>query len=330
MSTRVKTARLIFFLLAGAILTYFLLSSSGSGSPETTVRNIMSAVKGSDPAWLVAGFLFFILSQAVRAWRWQLISHGHSIPFSEALTVTAIHVGLGHLLPVRMADVALVGLFRKRSAIPLGYGTSTVILAKIMDVIAMGSVVALSFIWGLSGPVVYVAGAAAVLGAGSLFFLPGLFGLLSASVSKVFGHHGRVASAWRDVVSSMRITGERRRSVSLAMGSSLAAWALKLFMFNALLHSVGVTGLPLWQVFTASAVTDLIMALPVHGLLGMGTMETGWVAGFALVGLSGTLSGDLTVVEAGFTVHLLWLSMAVFPMLAGIIRLLISARRDEH
>lgn len=330
MSTRARTARLIFFLLAGASLTYFLLSRSGSGSTETTLRNIMGAVKGSDPEWLGAGFLFFILSQAVRAWRWQLISHGHRIPFSEAVTVTAIHVGLGHLLPVRMADVALVGLFRKRSSIPLGYGTSTVILAKIMDVIAMGSVVALSFIWGLSGPVIYIAGAAAALGVGSLFFLPGLFGLLSAPVSRIFGANGRVSSAWRDVVTSMKITGERRRSVSLAMGCSLAAWALKLFMFNALLHAVGVEGLPLWQVFTASAITDLIMALPVHGLLGMGTMETGWVAGFALVGLTGALPGDLTVVEAGFTVHLLWLSMAVLPMLAGIIRLLCCVRRDVH
>ncbi len=330
MSTRVRTARLIFFLLAGAALTYYLLIRSGSGSAEATLKNILNAVKGSDPAWLGAGFLFFILSQAVRAWRWQLISHGHRIPFSEAVTVTAIHVGLGHLLPVRMADLALVGLFRKRSSIPLGYGTSTVILAKIMDVIAMGSVVALSFIWGLSGPVIYIAGAAAALGVCSLFFLPGLFGLLSVPVSKLFGAEGRVSSAWRDVVRSMRITAERRRSVSLAMGSSLAAWTLKLFMFNALLHSVGAEGLPLWQVFTASAVTDLIMALPVHGLLGMGTMETGWVAGFALVGLSGTLPGGLTVVEAGFSVHLLWLSMAVLPMLAGIIRLLCSGRRDEN
>lgn len=325
MSKGVRTARLIVFLLAGATLTYYLLTRSGSAA--STVDSILTAVGGSDPRWLGSAFLLFAATQLVRAWRWQLISHDHRITLKRSLPLTSVHVGLGHLLPVRLSDVALVGLFRKYAALPAGSGAATVMLAKIMDVIAMGSVVAFSFLAGLSGPVVYIAAITAVAGIVSLFFLPAVLGIFTAPLKAIAGQ-GRITAAWNDMVSSIRITPERRRTVSLAMGASIAAWAIKLFMFQALLRAVGVTGLPLWQVFTACAVTDLTMALPVHGLLSLGTVEAGWVAGFALVGITATLPGGLTVVEAGFSVHLLWLSMAVLLMLAGMSFLLFTSGKE--
>jgi hypothetical protein len=55
------------------------------------------------------------------------------------------------------------------------------------------------------------------------------------------------------------------------------------------------------------------MALPVHGLLGVGTVEAGWTAGFALAGIGGA-----RVVRAGFSVHILWLAMAVAVMMAAL------------
>lgn len=326
MSKGVRTARLIGFLLAGFALTYYLLTRSGSAG--STVRSIFQTVSGADLRWLLIGLALFFVSQFIRAWRWQLLSYGHRISLSESLAVTTIHVGMGHLLPLRLSDVALVGLFRKYAAVPVGSGAATVMLAKIMDVIAMGSVVAFSFLFGLSGPIVFVAAVIASAGIVSLFFLPSCLRLFTGPVSRVFGN-GRLSSAWKDMTASLEITRERRSSVSLAMTASIAAWAVKLFMFQALLHAVGVHGLPLWQVFTACAVTDLTMALPVHGLLSMGTVEAGWVAGFALVGITGRLTGGLSVVEAGFSVHLLWLSMAVFLMLAGMVCLLLGSRKDR-
>jgi hypothetical protein len=93
-------------------------------------------------------------------------------------------------------------------------------------------------------------------------------------------------------------------------------------MFACLLTSTGVTGIPLWKIFVASAITDLTMALPVHGLFSMGTVETGWVAGFALVGIT---EG---VVERGFAVHLLWVFLAV-AISALALPWLIAARRGR-
>ncbi len=293
-----------------------------------TLSNIFRALKQADTAWLLVSLALFSFTQLIRAWRWQVLSWDHKIHFSKSLPLTAIHVGLGHLLPMRLADVALVGLFKKYAYLPAGNGAATVMLAKIMDVIAMGFVVACSFTAGLSGPVVYVAASASLLGVLSLFFLPVILSLLARPVKAIMGE-GRISNGWREMAEATEIKRGRRPAVSLAMGLSIAGWTVKLFMFYALLRAVGVNGLPMWQVFTASAITDLTMALPVHGLLSLGTVEAGWVAGFALTGVTGTLPGGLSVIETGFSMHMLWLFMAVLLMLGGAAVLLLSGRKGN-
>jgi len=327
LTKRMRSARLIAVLVAGAVFTYILLVQSGS--MRSTITNILTALGRADSFWLLVSLVLFSVTQLLRALRWQVLSWDHRITLGRSLPLTAVHVGLGHLLPMRLSDVALVGLFRKYAYLPFGNGAATVMLAKIMDVIAMGFVVACSFVAGLSGPVVYVAASVSVIGLLSLFFLPFILSFFIRPVKNIFGS-GKFLTLLKELTEATAITSGRRSAVMLAMGLSVTGWAVKLFMFYALLRAVGVHGLPLWQIFTASAITDLTMALPVHGLLSLGTVEAGWVAGFKLAGVSGTLPGGLSVIEAGFSVHLLWLSMAVLLMLGGTAALLFSGRRGNN
>jgi len=317
---------MIAFLVTGIALTYFLLLQSGSA--KQSVSKIFAAVGEADILWLMVSLGLFAATQAIRALRWQVLSWDHAIELKQSLPLTAVHVGLGHILPVRLSDIALVGLFRRYASIPLGSGAATVILAKLMDIIAMGFVVSCSFIAGLSGPVVYIAASASVIGIVSLFFLPVILSVFLKPVNRISGN-GRVFRVWKEMAEASRITSGRKKQVFIAMALSIVGWAVKLFMFYALLRSVGVRGIPVWQIFTASAITDLTMALPVHGLLSLGTVETGWVAGFALAGVSGVFPGGLSVIEAGFSVHLLWLSMAVLLMLYGAAVLAFSGRKGS-
>ncbi len=326
MKKRLLNARTIIFLVAGALITYFLLSESGS--MESTMVNIFNALGQANVLWLVIAFVLFALTQFIRAWRWQVLSWEYPIKLNQSLPLTAIHVGLAHLLPVRLSDVALVGLFKKYASLPLGNGAATVILAKIMDVIAMGFVLACSFVAGFSGAIVYVAASISVLGVVSLFFLPLVFSFIKKMVNATAGPC-KVVTILEELSTATEITAERKQPVIVAMALSITGWTIKLFMFYSLLHSVGVRGLPIWQIFTASAITDLIMALPVHGLLSLGTVEAGWVAGFKLTGVTEQLPGGLTVIEAGFSVHFLWLFMAVLLMLGGIASLLIKGKRGK-
>jgi uncharacterized protein (TIRG00374 family) len=321
-----RNARMIGFLVTGMVLTYILLAQSGS--MKQSVSRILIAVGKADVFWLTVSLGLFGVTQVVRAWRWNVLSWDHAIKLKQSLPLTAVHVGLGHILPVRLSDVVLVGLFKRYASVPLGSGAAAVVLAKLMDVTAMGFVVSCSFIAGLSGPVVYIAASASLAGIVSMFFLPVILSSFLKPVNRVFGN-GRVCKVWKEMAEATEITSARKTQVSAAITLSIAGWAVKLFMFYALLRSVGVDGVPMWQVFTASAITDLAMALPVHGLLSLGTVETGGVAGFALSGVSGVLPGGLSVVEAGFSVHLLWLSMAVLLMLCGAAVLALSGRKGS-
>lgn len=324
MTKRLKNARVLLFLIAGAMLTFYLLSRSGS--LEATISNIVLALKQADFQWFFIAFISFALTQLTRALRWKVLSWDNKISLKKSIPITAVHVGLGHVLPVRLADVAVVGLFKKYSSLPFSNGTATVLLAKIMDVIAMSFVVACSFIGGLSGPVIYISSAALLIGLLSLFFLPYILSIFTKPLKIILGE-SKFTAGWLEMTETVKLTDKRKKRVSIAMLLSILGWSIKLFMFFALLHSVGVTTLPMWKIFTASAITDFTLALPIHGLLSLGTVEAGWVAGFSLVGVSGILPGGLSIIEVGFSIHLLWLFMAILLMLGGAVILILSNRK---
>lgn len=327
MTKRVKNARVVLFLIVGALLTYYLLSRSGS--LEITVHNIFAALKQANLTWLAIAFVSFALTQLTRALRWKALAWDNKISLSKSLPITTVHIGLSHILPVRLADVAVVGLFKKYTSLPFSNGTATVLLAKIMDVIAMSFVVACSFIGGLNGIVIYISSAALLVGLLSLFFLPFILSLFVKPLKAILGD-GKFTEGWLEMTKAVKVTNKRKKRISIAMLLSIAGWSIKLFMFYALLHAVSVTTLPMWKIFTASAITDFILAMPIHGLLSLGTLEAGWVAGFSLVGITDILPGGLSIIEVGFSIHLLWLFMAILLMLGGTVALVLSNRKVQH
>lgn len=324
-----RMTRAIAGVVAGVVITWLLLSSTGS--PSEAVTRIGSSLAGCDIVFVLVAFGLFALSQVLRAFRWRLLSFRNRVPFSLTMPVTSIHIGLGHLLPVRLSDVAFVGLFRKFGRIPVGDGTATVILAKLQDVLAMGLVIGAAVISGVSGRIVLLAPLLVISGALGVLFLPRILTLCSGTIHRLFAGRGSRVLVWYDDLKDASCVRGRRGRFFAALLLSILAWTSKLLMFTFLLRALGITGIPLWKVFFASGVTDLTMALPVHGLLSLGTVEAGWAAGFAIVGIEGIVGSGFSILEAGFSVHILWLSMAVALMIPAAPWLLLKGRgRNAH
>jgi hypothetical protein len=243
------------------------------------------------------------------------------------MPVTSVHIGLGHLLPVRLTDVVLVGLFRKFGGVPVGDAAATVILAKLQDILAMGAVIGAAIVSGVSGRIAVLAPLLVLTGTLGVLLLPRVLLLLRGTVHRVFSRRfGRVGRWYDDLTEASSVRGRKTRFLT-ALALSVVAWCCKLLMFTFLLKAIGVTGIPLWKVFIACGITDLTMALPVNGLLSLGTVEAGWTAGFAIVGIEGIVGPGLSVVEAGFSVHILWLLMAVVLMVPALPWLLVRGRK---
>lgn len=310
-------------MVLGAVLTIYLLHRDGD--PGQSVGRILSAVAGAEPLLLGAGLLLFMVSQVLRALRWKLLSWEQPISMKTALPLNALHVGMGHLLPLRLADPALVGLFRFYGKLPLGRGAATVVLSKLLDMAAMGTLVGCAVAVGLSGS---AALAAALVGLGSLasvYLLPGALRVFRKPFQWLF--RGRYSSGYDNLRQAVRVGDGRRGRFAASFVMSLLAWSVKLFMFVFLLRAVGVDFQPVWKVLVAGAVTDATLAMPVHGLFGLGTLEAGWTAGFAAVGVTGDLVPGIGVIQAGFTMHLLWMFFAVLLMAVAGLYLLATGRK---
>ncbi len=322
-----RLTRAIAGIVAGVILTWLLLASTGS--PSEAASRIGASLSRCDLMLVLAAFGLFAASQVLRALRWKLLSFRHRVPFTLAMPVTSIHVGLGHILPVRLSDVAFVGLFRKFGDIPVGDGTATVILAKLQDLLAMGIVIGAAIVSGVSGKIILLAPVLVIAGLLGVFLLPRILIILSGPVHRLFSGKWARVSAWFDDLKEASSVRGRRGPFLTGLVLSIIAWTCKLLMFAFLLRAIGITGIPIWKVFFASGVTDLTMALPVHGLLSLGTVEAGWAAGFAIVGIEGIVGPGFSILEAGFSVHILWLSMAVILMLPAVPWLLLSHRKGR-
>lgn len=296
-------------MIAGAAVTWFMLGGA-SGRLGERVSQIEGTLASTAVSLLAPALLLYAASLFIRAVRMHLLS-SDGIPSLKALQITAIHAGLGHALPLRLSDFALVGLLKGYAAVPAGQGTAIVIIAKLLDVSSLGLTVSGAVLYGAGGGVTLAAAAAIVAGAAGIVLLPFLMRLLSRIGGRLPGD-----SAARGFMQSLEeasaIWMTSRRRFALAFVLSVASWAAKMSMFVVLARAVGLLEPPSWQIFLAGAVTDLIMALPVHGLFSLGTAEAGWTAGFAVLGVSGE-----GIVTAGFGVHILWMMMAFLGLLAA-------------
>lgn len=326
-----KSASAAFGIILGLFLSWLLLSNTGSGGGiATALNNIFRKVAEADTGLFLGAFALFLLSQVLRAFRWIILSFNRRIPFSLSMPVTSIHIGLGHLLPVRLTDIAFVGLLRHFGEVPVGYGTATVVLAKLLDLIAMGIVIGSAVAAGV-GEMAFVAPLLVLIGSlGIIFMVPLLRAIRKPALwilQKLIpgrGHH------WFDDLLEASDIKKRKGRMASAFAISIVAWICKLMMFCLLLESLGITGIPIWKIFFASGVTDLIVALPLHGLLNMGTLEAGWAAGFAMVGIEGIIASGTNIIELGFSVHLLWMFMAVFLMILAIPWLWILSLKNKR
>lgn len=271
----------------------------------------MASLASADRGLAALAALLYAGSIALRAVRLVLLSEGR-VGRGKALPLTALHAGLGHLLPVRLSDLALVGLLRGYASLPAGEGTGVVILSKLQDLVCLGLVVSAAVAAGAAGslvPFALISIAAGVAGLAAMPMLLDRAGFVRR-IPLVGPGAGRFLENLR---SSSSIWRRGRLGFALSAAASLLAWVLKLSMFVALARAVGLVEPPVWQIFFAGAVTDLIMALPVHGLFNLGTAEAGWMAGFTLVGATGD-----NLVTAGFGVHLIWMSLAIVFMLTSL------------
>ena len=118
---------------------------------------VATAIRGASLGWIAIAELFYLAFILLRGWRWLVILRASApqASFADTTAVTGIGFALNSVSPFKLGELLRIGAIAPRAGIGVGEAGATVIVERVLDVLAL---------------LVIALGAAAVSGAGSNSF----------------------------------------------------------------------------------------------------------------------------------------------------------------
>ncbi len=312
----------ILSILITLILLIFFFST-------VDLQDIARILSSIDPLYLGIGFLLYVFTYVLRAIRFRILLN-HAIPFFRLFPIVCVHNMANSVLPAKSGELSYVYLVKKFGNIQTGEGIATLLVARIFDLICIIPLFILSFflLEKYSGGNQYMAPLFAVV----LVFLVILIVSLFRYGKPIFGRlHQRFQNSSLQDVSVLDFLFRKGSDMIEALEGiksrkgfffgklsvvSLSIW-ISIFLLNyVLILAMGIE-MGFLEVMFASSFGICATMLPIQGILGLGTFETGWTIGFMAVGLSYDLA-----VSTGFGYHIIVILYFSILGLFGILILL--------
>jgi Lysylphosphatidylglycerol synthase TM region len=260
---------------------------------------------------------------AARAWRYRLLlGNGQPRRMRTILAVALSSWGASLILPGPSGDAAFVVLARTRLKAPVAVGVGAALLSRLLDVASL-LLVAL-----VMAPLAGVALPRPLLGGGV-----GLAVLIAGGLTALFWTRPRRALAGRlerlalppRIHERLHVAIDELGSgsrplllVAATLAARVATGLQYFFLFAAIDHPLSLV-----QVWFALSIRTLLLAVPIQGLVGLGTMQLWWTAALTLLGWPAD-----EALAASLAVHLLDLGISL-PQAAGGWALLIWPRSTD-
>lgn len=134
-------------LALGLLILYGLLRS-------VHPAQVGQALQHATPGWIAVGSLAYAGFILVRAWRWLVILRASApqTQLGDATAVTAVGFAVNAVSPFKLGEVVRIATIAPRARIGIGEAGATVVLERVLDVLAL---------------LVLAVGAAAISGSGS-------------------------------------------------------------------------------------------------------------------------------------------------------------------
>ena len=254
---------------------------------------------------LLAGLAAFSFI-AARASRYRLLlGNGQPRRLRTILAVTLSSWGASLILPGPSGDAAFVMLARTRLKAPVAVGVGAALLSRLLDVASLLLVALITApLAGVILPRPLLAGGVAL----ALLIAAGLTALFWSRTRRVIvtwlerlalpaSIHERLHFAVEELGSGSR--------PALLVAATLAARVATGLQYFALFAAIDQP-LSLVQVWFALSIRTLLLAVPIQGLVGLGTMQVWWAAGLTLLGWPAD-----EALAASLAVHLLDLAISL-------------------
>jgi uncharacterized protein (TIRG00374 family) len=263
---------------------------------------IVQLLRGARVGYILLALGFYASAYLFRAWRIQQFDFLSAVPLPRLLRIVTAHGFFNHVLPARSGELTFIYFLRRYEEVEVGRGAGVLVLVRVYDYLAMSlCLFAALLLHRVSRPGEGIAQDGLLIGAaGVLFLLVLAVGLglrpVWTGVMALWNRHVSPARwAQRRVFQTLSRWGSDIQAVLQGAGDvailarllffSLLVWAGLYGTFWALLRSVvqGVYSLP--EIVIGSTGAALGSVLPINAIGSFGSLEVGWTAGFALVGM---------------------------------------------
>jgi uncharacterized protein (TIRG00374 family) len=283
---------------------------------------IVATVQRTRFPTLALAFALYVLLNLVRAWRFRLLLPGQNTSFLAMWNVTCIHTLANYVMPARTGELTYIALLRAQR-VPVADGLASLGLARLLDLVALSAWV-LSTVVLTSGRRMHLEQIQLVaipVGLAMLAILLWVDRLADRAVRLGQWAAGRLrvdglapvraglALAER-TAESLRVLARSRRLYWTTLALSLGQWLINFGVYYVLLNELGAT-VDLGGAVIASAVSSLLIVLPIQGLIGFGTYEAAWTVALLPLGVARS-----TAIAIGFGMHILMLVLSL--LLAGL------------
>lgn len=295
-------------LLLTVVLVWLLLREIDIKSLWETINSI--------PLWGFSGGLLIYLTYYIfLTLRFDMLIHSQKTPFINLFGITSVHNMLNNLLPARSGELSYIYLMKKRFSLGGSEGVATLLVARLMDFIAIFSyfILASLVILKIDSTLVLI-----VISSAFLLILLLLLLYLQNMVDRLVLFLEKTSSGSTSIWSTI---ADKGRSVSASIKTMSAGgqyiksfvltafiWGLRNYMLYFIIISMGVD-IGFWQVVFAATAMFIVVSLPLQGIAGFGTLETGWTAGFMFAGLA-----KETAISTAFSFHMI---LIVYTVLLG-------------
>ncbi len=282
---------------------------------------LIATIGRINPIYLVVGFLLYIWIFVLRAMRMYIILEGRA-PLKTLLTILFVHNMFNNLLPARTGELSYVYLLKEKAGLNINYGLSSLMIARIFDLVGISFLFLLSFfvvkdlpffITGVLMLVTVVLGLAFMFTILLLFYNKKFLNFLERFASKTrldrIKYTRMALEKSGETVESFKII-KSKKVIAVSLALSVAIWLIASMMTFLFLIEMEVY-LSIWKIFIASGIMVITTILPIHSIGGFGTIEGTWTAIYVALGVSAQVA-----FASGIGVHLI---IVLYFLILGII-----------
>lgn len=292
---------------------------------QIKVGDIIKTLYNIEPIYIVIGFILYIISHFLKALRFYVLLN-REVRIEYLFSIVCIHTLAVNILPARSGELSYIYLLNKNSNKNIKDGASTLILARILDIIAILILFFVSIILAKNLPDIIEKTIPLIVFLAIIIVI--ILLMLIYNLKKVTNNLEKVSfhlqlndkKSLKYIINKMDEFAESnfhvdRKQFILSAIISFGVWVILYSVIYTVIKAMDIN-IGFEAFLLATTFYLMISILPVQGIGGFGTFEGSWALSFMAVGVIKEFA-----ISSGFIIHIVFILYIIILALFGFIYL---------